>query len=107
MAALVADVIHREHRLGRERVLNAHAILVAYRQFVIGHSQTCDTCRVNRLSRSGTSRDGDTWIVQGNAVESDVQTERNVRTGVIHVVALDALVHDAKSTADNRLAAAG
>src|SRR5207249_1522081 len=36
----------------------------------------------------------------------DVQAERNIGTGIVHVVALDALVHDAKAAANNGLAPA-
>ena len=37
----------------------------------------------------------------------DLEAERNVRAGVVHVVALNALVHDAEAAANDRLAVAG
>ena len=36
-----------------------------------------------------------------------MEAERNVRPGIVHVVALNAFVHDAEAAANNRLAAAG
>src|SRR5580693_4244543 len=105
MTALVADITHRQHSLGAQRMLYANAVLVAYRQLVIVHIQAGDAGSVNRLNRSRASRQGDAGIFHRDAVQTDLQAEGDVSTGVVHVVALDAFVHDAESAADNGFAA--
>src|SRR5277367_750828 len=105
MAALVANVSYRQHRLGSESALHAEAPLVADRWLVIANIHACDPSWVNRKSHRRTRRESDTRVSHRYEGGIDLEAERNIRTGVVHVVALNALVHDAESAADNRLAA--
>ena len=43
-------------------------------------------------------------VGQKDVVEGDLSAERNIRTGVVHVVSLDTFVHDAVSTANHGFA---
>src|SRR5580692_732668 len=95
MTALVAHVARRQHRLRSNLVLYADAPLIAHWQLVIAHIQASDAGSVDGLSRSRPAREGETWVCHLDAVEIDLQAERNIGTGIVHVVALNAFVHDA------------
>ena len=107
MAVLVSDVGNREDRLSIQRALDTDAILVACRELVIVHRQAGDVRGVDGPARCGTACEGNTRVDKLNAVQSDAQAERNIGAGVVHVVALNALVHHAEAAADNSLASAG
>ena len=44
------------------------------------------------------------WIGKRHVIEVNAGGEGNVRSSIVHVVALDALVHDAESATDDGLA---
>src|SRR5438046_1071654 len=89
-------------------MLNATAVLSAGRRLVIIDGQTSDVGRFNGLERGrGTGRKQDVWILELHSGQANVQTEGDVWTGIVHVVALNALVHDGESTANDRLASTG
>src|SRR5580704_12707039 len=104
MTGLIANVASGQNRLRAELALHADAVLVAYRQLVIVHIQAGNARSVDGLNCSRPSLQCDAWVVHRDAVETHLQAERDVRTGVVHVVALNALIHDAESAADNGLA---
>ena len=106
MAALIADVANRQHRLSGNGVLHANAVLVANRQFVIVHGQPGKVGSVNRQCCGCTRGESKAWVSHLNVSGIDLQAKGNIGTGVVHVVALNALVHDAESAADNSLAPA-
>ena len=106
MAVLVPDIVDRQNRLRIQRMLYAYAVLIARRKFVVIHGQASNIRGINRPTRCRTGSERYARVIQSDALEADVQTERNVRTGVVHVVALNALVHHAEAAADHRLAAA-
>src|SRR5271170_2051028 len=104
MATLVAHIIRRQHRLRVQSVLHADAVLVAYGKFVIVYVQAGDARRVNGKNDGGSRGESYTRVVHFHARVIDLEAKGNVRTGVVHVVALNALVHDAESAAYNSLA---
>src|SRR2546430_756665 len=106
MPTLIADITYRQNSLGGKGVLNADAVLVARRQLVIVHCQADDAGCVDRPCSGCPSGEREAWVRHLDVIEADLQTERNVGTGVVHVIALNALVHDAEPTADNCLTAA-
>src|SRR5258708_7913544 len=87
-------------------MLDADAVLVAGRKFVIVYGQARYVCGINRSARFRSGSERDARVCQCDTLEADVQAEGNIGAGIVHVVALDALIHDAKAAADNGLAAA-
>ena len=110
MAILAANVGQGEHRPRSQCLLDASAELVTYRQFVIVGVDAGDSCRQNR---QGCRGDGaavlkvESRIGEGNVIQRRVHVARRVDGAVVHIVALNALVHGAKSTADYGFALAG
>src|ERR1019366_6020916 len=102
---LVANISYGQYGLLSQRLLHAKAVLGARRKFVMGPAQARDGGSDNRQCwKRHARRSLGLWIRQKNVVEGDAGAERNVRPGVVHVVALDAFVHQAKSAADYGLA---
>src|SRR5580765_2552608 len=87
-------------------MLHTNAPLVADRQLIVVNGKTSDVRSIDRTGSCGTAGECDARVRQSYAVEGDAQAERNVGTGVVHVVALDALVHCAKAAANYGLATA-
>ena len=59
-------------------------------------------------ARCGARGERQSRIVELDGAGSvDLQAERNVGSGVVHVVALNALVHDAEAATNDALAVAG
>src|SRR6266567_1648238 len=106
LAALVPDIHDGEHCPGSERVLDADAVLVRHRQLVLVDGQTGDAGDRNRSDGRLTVLQERTGVIQRYITEVNGGTERNVRAGVIHIVALDTLVHHAETAAQNRLTGA-
>src|ERR1019366_7166584 len=105
---LVADISYGQYGFLPQRLLHAKAVLGAGGQLVISPAQARDGGRDNRQCwERHAGRSLGLWIRQKNVVEGDAGAERNVRAGVVHVVALNAFVHQAKSAADYGLALAG
>src|SRR5262244_2582109 len=91
-------------------MLNASAVLSAgWWLVVINRKATgVEVCRLDRLEGGcGTGLKQSTRILQCHAAHAGIQTEWNVRTGIVHVIALNAFVHDAKSAANDCLATTG
>src|SRR5438128_871924 len=89
-------------------MLNTSAVLSAGCRLVVIDSQASNVRRLNGLERGrGTGRKQDVWILELHGGQANVQTEGDVWTGIVHVVALNALVHDGESAANDRLAATG
>src|SRR5207249_9008781 len=108
VAVLIAYVRGRQNVLGTERMLNAEAVLRAARRLVVIDGQASDVRRFNRLERGrSTGRKQDVRILQLDVVQGYVQTERDVWTGIVHVVALNAFVHNGESATNDRLATTG
>src|SRR5258707_264204 len=104
----IADIGDGHHSLSAEGVLYAKAPLVTGRQFVRFPVQTGDAVRFDRQSSGCARFQGEPGIIHFDWPGStDLQAERNVRAGVVHVVTLNALVHDAATAANNGLATAG
>src|SRR5208282_5011119 len=111
MAVLISDVLDAQHGLGAQRVLDTQTVLIACRKFVVVHVQAVDGGG-NDWERQASGRRRAGLNASRSAVNKDVvdvggQAERSIGTGVVHVVALNALVHDAESAADDGLATAG
>src|SRR5579864_757058 len=106
MATLVADIADGKHGLGAQGALHSDAVLVAGGQFIVVNIQAGDIGRIDGPSRSRTRGKGQAGIGHLDAVQVNLQAKRNVGAGVVHVVALDALVHDAEAAADDGLAGA-
>ena len=108
MPVLIAYVGDRQNGLRTERVLNTSAVLSAGCRLVVIDSQASNVRRLNGLERGRRSgRKQDVWILELHAGQANVQTEGDVWTGIVHVVALNALVHDGESAPNDRLAATG
>src|SRR5438874_716075 len=107
LTALVANVHYGQHCPGSELVLNAGAVLVGDGQLVMIHGQAGDVGNGDRSNGLCTVLHERLRVIQRHVAEANVGAERDVRTSVIHVVALDALVHRAEPAAHNRLAGAG
>src|SRR5262249_24819997 len=102
-----ADIGDREDALGVQRALDAQAPLIAGRLLVFGKVQTGDVRRIDgqRTGRAGSEREA--RIVELHRAGSiQLEAEGNVRTSVVHVAALNALVHDAETAAEHGLAVA-
>src|SRR5580704_14174260 len=101
-AVRVAYVGDAENGSRAELALDADAPLIARRLLVFADSQAGNAGWVNRKSRGCARRKRQVriheldwnWGIQ-------LEAERDVRTGVVHVVALDAFVHDAEAATDN------
>src|SRR4051812_40049500 len=108
MAVLISDISYRQHRLRAQRSLNTDAVLIADRQFVLLGVQPGDVSDRNRGYECSAGYAA-VRIRQENAaaIERDRRTKRNVGTGVVHVVALNALVHGADPATDDRPALPG
>src|SRR5256885_12781516 len=107
MAVCIPYILNRENGLGAECVLNAQAPLVAGGQFIIGAIQPSNSGWIDREARGRSRGQGNLWIVHlDRPWRIYVEAERNVRTCVVHVVALDAFVHEAEAAAQNRFSAA-
>src|SRR5260370_1003983 len=103
----IADIRRGHDGLGTERVLNANAPLVAEGQFVVGAVQARDASRVDWQSTRRASGQREPGIVEFDRPWCiHLQTERNVRAGIVHVVALNPFVHHSESAADYGLAGA-
>ena len=72
--------------------------------FVLVDRQARDAGRINSLGRRAAGSKLDARIFKSDAVVRHAEAERNVRTGVVHVVALNAFVHDAEAATNNGLA---
>jgi len=106
-AVCVAHIGRGQHGLRTERVLYAEAPLIAGRLFVSASVQAGDIGWVNRKDSLIARRQRNRRIIEldwGRRV--DLQAERDVRAGVVHVIALNALIHHAETAADNGLAGA-
>src|SRR5690242_4098794 len=88
-------------------MLNAQAVLITCWIFVVGSVEAGDARSVNRSRGCGARGERQAWVGELRVIHRDVQAEWNVRTSIVHVVALDALIHDAETAADDRLAVAG
>src|ERR1700730_2416385 len=106
MAALVSDISNCQYGLRVQLTLDADAPLIAGRKFVIVYGQTSYVRGVNRAARGSTSSERYARVLQCDALEADVQAEGDIGAGIVHVIALDALIHDAKPATDNGFAAA-
>src|SRR5579859_5015829 len=107
MAVGVANVRHREDGLRAESMLNAQAVLAAGRQLVVGAINAGKARSVDWPNGLSAGFGRNTRIRQLCVVQSDAQAKGNVRAGVVHVVALNALVHEAKTAANDGLAVSG
>src|SRR6185437_11442934 len=87
-------------------MLYANAPLVADRKLIVVNGKTSDVRSIDRTASCSAAGKCDARVRQRYAVEGDAQTERDVGAGVVHVVALDALVHCAEAAANHGLAAA-
>src|SRR5579883_2884351 len=105
MPTLVADVADRQHGSRAQGVLNADAVLVTGREIVIIHSQAGDDSGVDGPSRRRACIESQARVGHFHSVEAALQAVRNVGTGVVHIVALDAFVHDTESATKDSLAA--
>src|SRR5580704_12095746 len=86
-------------------MLNSDAPLVADREVVVVNGQPGDAGSVDRQcgGRAGSQRES--WVGElDRAWCGDLQAERDVGSGVVHVVALNALIHDAEAATDDGLA---
>src|ERR1700738_4751025 len=106
MTVLVSDIGDSQDRFRVELTLDAYAVLIARGQFVVVYGKPRYVCGVNRAARCRTGRERYARVLQCDTLEPNVQAEGNIRAGVVHIVALNALVHDAKAAADHGLAAA-
>src|SRR5580700_5331259 len=85
-------------------MLNAEAPLVASGLLVIRFVQARDIRRVDRQNTGGAGCQREPGIVKLHRSRCiDLQAEGNVGSGVVHVVALNALVHDAKAATNDAL----
>src|SRR5579859_912521 len=107
MATHVAHIIHSEHCLRAKSVLHANAPLVADGEFVIVYGQAGDAGGVNRLNHRVSRGERYARVEHLNARVIYLEAKGAIWTGVVHVVALNALVHDAEAAADHGLASAG
>src|SRR5712691_4944537 len=87
-------------------MLYTYAVLVARGKFVVIHGQASYVGGINRPAHRRTRSKGYAGACQRDALEANVQAEGNIGTGVVHVVALNALVHGPEAAADHGLAAA-
>src|ERR1017187_317989 len=88
-------------------MLHAEAVLVANWQLVLHLVEAGDTGDRDGCYKGIATAEVSRRIHKRNVVERYVRTERYVGAGIVHVVALDALVHCAKAAAENRLAGPG
>ena len=110
MAALAAYVRNRQHGGGAQCLLNAKAELVNSGLFVIvgvnaGYVQWQN--RKAGCAHRRTVGDIHARIRKGDVVQVGLQVERRIHSAVIHVITLDAFVHDSETAAENRLALTG
>ena len=82
----------------------AQAVLIAHRQFVVVAGHASDARHNDRHSKCAAGGKAGVRIGQGHIVEIDCGTERHIGASVIHVVALNALIHHAEATTDNSFA---
>src|SRR5438093_13240715 len=88
-------------------MLNTEAVLVTRRKLVVVYAEPSYIRGVNRLGCRRTAGKRNTRVRHLHVVEGDAQAERNIGAGVVHFVALDALVHYASAAADPSLPATG
>src|ERR1051326_4853297 len=92
-------------------MLNSRAVLHAGGWFVVIDIQTAAGVEVGRfdgLERGyRTGREQDIRILHLHSACPNVQTEGQVGTGIVHIVALGAVIHDGKSAANDRLTTTG
>src|SRR5579859_3926096 len=104
MTACTSDIGNIQDRARSQSLLYASAVLVANRRLVVVGVDSGDAQRQNRQSSGGNDIAGlnvEPRIGERNAVECRVQVARRIDSTVVHVVTLNALVHDAESTADD------
>ena len=106
MAVLAANIGHGQHRLS-DGLLDAQAELRASRRSIVILVQASDVIDRDRIAgivkpvwRLVLGSDRDTLL------KFDARRKRNSSRVVVHVVALDALVHDAVAAPDHGLAIA-
>src|SRR5260370_14792298 len=104
MAILVSDIGDSQDGLGVKLTLDAYAVLVARRQLVIINSKAGYVRGIDRPVRQVPGSEGDAWVRQANALQTDVQAEGNIWPGVVHVIALNPLGHEARATTARGLA---
>src|SRR5690348_2911507 len=97
-----ADVRHRQHSPVRHLLLNSEAVLRDARRWIVfadpGHRGGYDRNR-NSSALPGGVRVGEQDVVGIQAV-----SVWRIRGAVVHIVALNAFVHEAESTADHGFA---
>src|ERR1700677_1602651 len=104
MPTLAANVGDRDYRSAVQSLLNAQAVLITGAWFVVGR-YAGDAYRQNRQSCGGNS--GAAGYVKSGIRERDIMNrragvERSIRRSVVHIVALYAVVHDAKAATQHR-----
>jgi hypothetical protein len=108
MPALAADVGQAQNRSGSQSLLNADTVLGARRRLVSkGNAGNADgkNRQIRRAYRAAGAK-VETRIGERNVGQRGAGIKGSVRGPVVHIVALNAVVHDAKSAADDRLALA-
>src|SRR5690242_4924583 len=108
MPTLAADVRRSHDRLASQGMLHSGAVLVAYRCLVVVLGNTRDAGYHDR--QTGEAVPGH-YTRLGNSKEDRVKSragaEWDICTSVVHIVALDALVHRSKARTYHRRTFAG
>src|SRR5208337_3030765 len=107
MTGLVAHISYRQYGVPPQLALNTYTVLVDGRQPIIACSQTCETAYRDRAHRCRARRQGKPRVRERYVSEAHALAEGYVAGGVVHVVALFALEHDAEAAAHDGLARAG
>src|SRR3974377_1242887 len=103
MPVLAPNIRDGQHGLANG-VLDAQAELRASWRFVLVFIEAGDVVDGDRRLKRLACQHAGLGIREGNVGETDAGSKRHGSRIVVDVVALDAFVHDAVSTADNSLA---
>src|ERR1700721_871688 len=97
---LAPHIGYAQDRLVHQCLLNANAVLVARRRLVIKSDPGYADGKHRQIPRANdAARPGlEARVGEGDIVQCGAGIERSVRRPVVHVIALDAVIHHAKAT---------